>query len=330
MCAAVVVPCLLLSLQALGACMDAWQPVCVRQRQLMWDMSAPVTCLLHVLRALCCAVLSVAARHVESEGVQGSCTACLLTINKDTGRLQAATLGDSGFLIVGPRAPQHGDLEVRATAAITAVATAAAAAWKGSGRGGGCDEYGLSMQPDARRALLCSQQQGSQSVAVCVFPAAPNPCARVASLSLFSVMCVLSQMAVKFRTPQLEHEFGCPYQLGHHRYANSPCDADLAALPVTSGDVVVMGSDGLLDNMSETEVVNEVSKLIAAGAKPGAMAQRIAKVGGADGWTRSVVLQAAVCCGHTALKCSWGCASGATCVLYRNTYVTQRVWCGVG
>lgn len=73
-----------------------------------------------VLTAFCClpcivswyAVLSVAARHVESEGVQGSCTACVLTINKDTGRLQAATLGDSGFLIVGPRAPQHGDLEV--------------------------------------------------------------------------------------------------------------------------------------------------------------------------------------------------------------------------
>jgi hypothetical protein len=58
------------------------------------------------------AVLATAARHVESEGVQGSCTACLLTINKDTGRLQAATLGDSGFLIVGPRALQHGDLEV--------------------------------------------------------------------------------------------------------------------------------------------------------------------------------------------------------------------------
>lgn len=59
------------------------------------------------------AVLTTAARHVESEGVQGSCTACLLTINKDTGRMQAATLGDSGFLIVGPRAPHQGDLEVR-------------------------------------------------------------------------------------------------------------------------------------------------------------------------------------------------------------------------
>jgi hypothetical protein len=58
-----------------------------------------------LLPRLRCAVLSIAARHVESEGVQGSCTACLLTINKESGKLQSATLGDSGFLIVG-RGPQ--------------------------------------------------------------------------------------------------------------------------------------------------------------------------------------------------------------------------------
>jgi len=54
------------------------------------------------------AVLATAARHVESEGVQGSCTACLLTINKSSGKLQSATLGDSGFLIIGkePHSPQ--------------------------------------------------------------------------------------------------------------------------------------------------------------------------------------------------------------------------------
>ena len=47
------------------------------------------------------AVLQVSARHVESEGVQGSCTACLLTINTELGRMQAATLGDSGFFLIG-------------------------------------------------------------------------------------------------------------------------------------------------------------------------------------------------------------------------------------
>jgi hypothetical protein len=60
-------------------------------------------------------VLSIAARHVESEGVQGSCTACILTINKESGKLQSATLGDSGFLIVGrgPQSSVNADGEVR-------------------------------------------------------------------------------------------------------------------------------------------------------------------------------------------------------------------------
>ena len=53
----------------------------------------------------------------------------------------------------------------------------------------------------------------------------------------------------------------------------------LAAMPVAAGDVVVMGSDGLLDNLSEAEIVAEVSRLVAEGAHPAVMAQRIAKVG---------------------------------------------------
>eukprot|EP00878_Enallax_costatus_P008494 GHUV01008879.1.p2 GENE.GHUV01008879.1~~GHUV01008879.1.p2 ORF type:complete len:223 (+),score=47.98 GHUV01008879.1:2147-2815(+) len=139
-------------------------------------------------------VLATAARHVESEGVQGSCTACLLTINKDSGKLQSATLGDSGFLIIGR------DMH----------------------------------KPD--------------------------------------------QLRIKFRTNQLEHEFGCPYQLGHHQYANSPQDADLATLPVASGDIIIMGSDGLLDNVSELEMVQQVKQLTQSGARPGAMAQQLAKL----------------------------------------------------
>ena len=38
---------------------------------------------------------------------------------------------------------------------------------------------------------------------------------------------------VKFRTPQQEHQFGCPYQLGHHQAADPPEDAMLTALPVS-------------------------------------------------------------------------------------------------
>eukprot|EP00877_Chromochloris_zofingiensis_P001395 jgi/Chrzof1/11256/Cz05g29190.t1 len=138
-------------------------------------------------------VLQVSARHVESEGVQGSCTACLLTINKAVGRLHAATLGDSGFFVIGTKP--------------------------------GSDQW-----------------------------------------------------SIKFRTPQLEHEFGRPYQLGHHKYANRPEDADLATFPVLKGDVIVMGSDGLLDNLSETEMLDEVVRLRRQKASPSQMVQRLAKL----------------------------------------------------
>ena len=39
---------------------------------------------------------------------------------------------------------------------------------------------------------------------------------------------------VKFRTPQQEHQFGCPYQLGHHKAADPPEDAMLTAVPVSN------------------------------------------------------------------------------------------------
>lgn len=137
-------------------------------------------------------------------------------------------------------------------------------------------------------------------------------------LFFFSAWCTFlpAQLIVKFRTAQLEHEFGCPYQLGHHRHANHTSDADLAALPVTVGDVIVMGSDGLLDNMSEVEVVSEVSKLVAAGARPGAMAQRIAKVG--DGYwlagdSRCQRVTVFAWMGGLAGASSWSCVFTHTC-----------------
>ena len=37
---------------------------------------------------------------------------------------------------------------------------------------------------------------------------------------------------VRYHTPQQEHSFGCPYQLGHYESADAPEDAMLMTLPV--------------------------------------------------------------------------------------------------
>lgn len=83
---------------------------------------------------------------------------------------------------------------------------------------------------------------------------------------------------VKFRTPQQEHRFGCPYQLGHHAAADPPEDAMLTALPLIAGDTIVMGSDGLFDNVADETIVTEVVQLTDAGKRASIIAQKLCAV----------------------------------------------------
>lgn len=144
-------------------------------------------------------VLDSTSRSVIEDGLKGSCTASLLTINQASGQLHAANLGDSGFMVLGPR---HGS-------------------------------------------------RGQNTV---------------------------PELEVKFRTVQLEHEFGRPYQIGHHEHASSASDADLASFYMCRGDLVVMGSDGLLDNVHESSISAALTQLLAQGAGPSRMVQELVRM----------------------------------------------------
>lgn len=61
------------------------------------------------------------------------------------------------------------------------------------------------------------------------------------------------------RSPHQEHEFGRPFQLGHHDNSDSPSDAMLTTFPLEAGDIIVVGSDGLWDNLSESEILEVVN-----------------------------------------------------------------------
>ncbi|KAG2496235.1 hypothetical protein HYH03_005833 [Edaphochlamys debaryana] len=83
---------------------------------------------------------------------------------------------------------------------------------------------------------------------------------------------------VKFRTNQLEHEFGRPYQLGHHAAADSVDKCDVATQTVRPGDVLVLGSDGLFDNLNDGEIADEVASCRGREEGPAMMAQRLARL----------------------------------------------------
>ena len=84
----------------------------------------------------------------------------------------------------------------------------------------------------------------------------------------------------RFRSPQQEHHFGYPYQLGHHDNSDRPEDALNLRQRVVPGDVVVLGTDGLFDNLHSEEVVACVNGLPCSsdhGSQWALMASRHAK-----------------------------------------------------
>jgi protein phosphatase PTC7 len=126
-------------------------------------------------------VLQFASKHLKRSGTLGSSVVSLGIVDLIQGRLQTATIGDSGFLLLG----------------------------------------------------RTKEKDGSH--------------------------------VIRYRSPQQEHSFGCPYQLGHQDGADSPEDAMLATVPVYPGDVLVFGSDGLFDNVSDDRIVEIVDDVLAGG-----------------------------------------------------------------
>jgi protein phosphatase PTC7 len=63
--------------------------------------------------------------------------------------------------------------------------------------------------------------------------------------------------------------------LGHHDAADTPEDAMLTTMPIYPGDVLVLGSDGLFDNLADEDVVAKVEAGMLQGQSPSAIAQAL-------------------------------------------------------
>jgi protein phosphatase PTC7 len=63
---------------------------------------------------------------------------------------------------------------------------------------------------------------------------------------------------IAHRSPPQEHDFGRPFQLGHHDATDQPSDAMLSSFFLEDDDIIVVGTDGLWDNLSEREILNVI------------------------------------------------------------------------
>ncbi|CAJ1930037.1 unnamed protein product [Sphenostylis stenocarpa] len=79
-----------------------------------------------------------------------------------------------------------------------------------------------------------------------------------------------------FQSPAQQHDFNFTYQLESGNGADLPSSGEVFTIPVTSGDVVIAGTDGLFDNLYNSEITAVVVHAIRAGLEPQVTAQKIA------------------------------------------------------
>ncbi|KAL6200419.1 hypothetical protein ACLB2K_030200 [Fragaria x ananassa] len=70
---------------------------------------------------------------------------------------------------------------------------------------------------------------------------------------------VIREGKVYFSTSPQEHYFNCPFQLSSQAFGQTYRDAVLSTVELMEGDTIVMGSDGLFDNVFDHEIVSTLT-----------------------------------------------------------------------
>lgn len=81
-----------------------------------------------------------------------------------------------------------------------------------------------------------------------------------------------------FKSPPQQHHFNFPFQIGAYKGGDSPLDAQLFRADVQPGDVLVVATDGLWDNVFPQEVTSIVTSALRAGRSPQDAAQELVEL----------------------------------------------------
>ncbi|ONI12469.1 hypothetical protein PRUPE_4G166900 [Prunus persica] len=87
---------------------------------------------------------------------------------------------------------------------------------------------------------------------------------------------VLRNYKLLYVSPRPQHRFNHPYQLGYSTHFDNPRSATKTKIRVFPGDILVLGTDGLWDNMYPNEIVQFVENM--REMKPEALACALASV----------------------------------------------------
>ncbi|XP_047177789.1 probable protein phosphatase 2C 26 isoform X2 [Vigna umbellata] len=86
-----------------------------------------------------------------------------------------------------------------------------------------------------------------------------NGTLRIANVGDCGLKLIRNGHVVFSISPQ-EHYFDCPFQLSSERAGQTYLDAAVCNVELMEGDTIVMGSDGLFDNVFDHEIVQTIVK----------------------------------------------------------------------
>ncbi|KAK6142137.1 hypothetical protein DH2020_007005 [Rehmannia glutinosa] len=107
------------------------------------------------------------------------------------------------------------------------------------------------------RSLIRKAHAATTSIGV-VAMLETNGILKIASVGDCGVR-VIRKGQIIFSTSPQEHYFDCPYQLSSEAIGQTFLDATVTTVELMEEDTVVMGSDGLFDNVFDREIISIVS-----------------------------------------------------------------------
>jgi protein phosphatase PTC7 len=95
-------------------------------------------------------------------------------------------------------------------------------------------------------AFLSTKAKGSSTACILTL----NKCGYLHAFNVGdSGFMIFRNKKLMYKSPVQQHNFNCPYQLGNHKNSYRPCSATEVKVEVVPGDIIVLGTDGLMDNM---------------------------------------------------------------------------------
>ncbi|KAK4606772.1 hypothetical protein RGQ29_000847 [Quercus rubra] len=108
-----------------------------------------------------------------------------------------------------------------------------------------------------RKAHAATSSIGSATVIVAMLER--NGILKIASVGDCGLR-VIREGQIIFSTSPQEHYFDCPYQLSSEVVGQTYLDAMVSSVELMEGDTIVMGSDGLFDNIFDQEIISTIAR----------------------------------------------------------------------